>query len=76
MIENLDMNICTEGPIMQKCYSCKTKHSTNHYLVAGDGMIFLCTECLEKICKEGLHRCGYKNIKNKILIKGRKRYEI
>lgn len=76
MIDNLDMNICTEAPIIQKCYSCKEKHNVNHYLVAGDGMIFLCTECLEKISLRGLEKCGYKNIKNKILIKGKRKYEI
>ena len=75
MINNLDMNICTEVLKKNSCMSCKKINKTNHHIVAGKSIITLCTDCLEKLCIRGIERVGYKAFLNKkIYIKGRKKY--
>lgn len=75
--KDLDMNICTETPLEKKCFSCKKIHKTNHYVVAGDGLVMLCTNCLEKMAIRALEKCGYKDkFNNKILYRFNKRSDL
>lgn len=69
MIDNLDMNICTEALKKNRCMACKKINETNHYIVAEKTVIILCTDCLEKLSIKGIERCGYKEQKNKIIFK-------
>ena len=76
MINNLDMNICTEVLRKNRCMSCKRITETNHYVVAEKSVIILCSDCLEKLCIQGIERLGYKEKQNKLIIrkKGEKIY--
>lgn len=69
MINNLDMNICTEVLKDNKCMSCKKINKTNHHIVAEKTIITLCTECLEKLSIKGIERCGYREKNLKVIIK-------
>lgn len=75
MIDNLDMNICTEVLKENRCMACKNITPKNHHIVAEKTIITLCTDCLEKLCIRGIERLGYKEIKilnKKIFMKGKK----
>lgn len=79
MIDNLDMNICTEVLKPHLCMACAKVQETNHYVVAENKVIVLCTDCLEKLCKTGLQRVGYKKIKifnKEIFMKGKNKWEV
>ena len=78
MIENLDMNICTEILKPNICMACSKVQETNHYVVAERKVIVLCTDCLEKLCIRGIERVGYKKIKifnKEIFMKGRNKWK-
>ena len=77
MIDNLDMNICTEVLKINRCMACKNINPTNHHIVAEKTIITLCTDCLEKISIRGIERVGYKKVKifKKIFIKGERKWQ-
>lgn len=69
MIKDLDMNICTDCGKLQNCDSCHKKYSVVNNLVARQGIIVLCDECMKELCFHGLNRLHYDT---DILIKERK----
>ena len=79
MIDNLDMNICTEVLKPNMCMACNNISEVNHYIVAEKKIIVLCTNCLEKLCISGIERIGYKKLKifnKEIFMKGKNKWEV